>query len=111
LASGPAIAARWKLTPEQFAREPEAVETIAFYIGQLMATIALTLSCERMVVGGGVLQQPALLDRVRFHTGTLLNGYLPQPRFGRDIHQYVVEPGLGQRSGLIGARLLAQQVA
>jgi fructokinase len=111
LASGPAIAARWGFTSEQLAMESAAVETIAFYIGQLMAAIALTLSCERVVVGGGVLQQPALLDRVRFHTGTLLNGYLPQARFGRDIHQYVVAPGLGHRSGLIGARLLAQQVA
>ena len=111
LASGPAIAARWGYTPEQLAREPAAVEAIAFYLGQLMAAIALTLSCERVVVGGGVMQQPVMLGRVRSHARDLLNGYLPQARFGRDIDQYVVAPGLGLQSGLIGARLLAQRTA
>jgi fructokinase len=110
LASGPAIAARWGYTPEQLAQTPSAVDTIAFYIGQLMATIALTLSCERVVVGGGVMQQALLLDGVREHTRKLLNGYLPDERFSTGIDRFLVAPGLGLRSGLIGARLLAQHV-
>ena len=111
LASGPAIEARWGISPAQFAQMPLAADTIAYYVAQLMTMIALTLSCERVALGGGVMQHPTLLDLVRAHTQRQLNGYLPNARFNTHIADYIVAPALGTDSGLMGARLLALQAA
>ena len=40
---------------------------------------------------------------------SLLNGYVQAKEILEDIDHYIVEPGLGTKSGATGALLLAQQ--
>jgi fructokinase len=105
MASGPAVQARWQRPLSELA-EPQC-ELIAGYLGQLCANLALTLSCERIVMGGGVMETRGLLERVRVRTRALLNGYLPRPQLAGDLQQFIVAPGLAEQSGLLGALLLA----
>jgi fructokinase len=111
LACGPAIRARWGATLDELAPGHEAYSIVGHYLGQLAATLALVLSTERIVFGGGVGANGALLAEIRAATSRVLNGYLPLERAARSLDEYVVAPGLGDRSGIDGAFLLAAGVA
>jgi fructokinase len=68
------------------------------------------LSPERIILGGGVMANAQLYPLVRTRVQQLLNGYVQSPSIQRDIDRYIVPPGLGDRSGVLGAFALAQQV-
>ena len=68
-----------------------------------MAQQAL-LAARRIVLGGGVMQPPGLIGRVREQAARLGNGYFGS---ATDYEMLIVEPGLGTRSGLLGALALA----
>lgn len=76
-----------------------------------MANLIYAFSPQRIVLGGGVMQQTGLLDRVRREVQGIINGYLQSDRITRDIDQLIVAPGLGNRSGVLGAIALAIQAA
>lgn len=108
LASGPAIAARYACSLSELDPAHAGHEIIANYLGQLAANLALTCSVDRVVFGGGVMQTPGLIERIRNAAKRRLNGYL-QPDCYRDaIDSFVVTPGLGTLSGITGALLLAE---
>jgi fructokinase len=107
LASGPAIAARYGAPLEQLPAEHEATRIIGHYLGQLAATALLMLSPDRIVFGGGVMRRSGLLGEVRLGAARFLNGYAglgDAPALERTI----VAPGLGERSGIVGALALAR---
>jgi fructokinase len=72
--------------------------------------IICILSPQRIIMGGGVMQQPLLFPLVRREVQALLNGYLQAPAIQEHIDDYIVPPGLGDRAGVLGAIALAQQV-
>ncbi len=109
LASGPAIAARWGRTLSELAEHDHAHEIIAFYLAQLAIAQQALLSPQRIVMGGGVLATPGLIDRVRFLAARLAAQY-----FGTSDEGYaklIVAPGLGEQAGLLGALALAMKAA
>lgn len=109
LASGPAIIARWGAPLRSLPSDHIAHAVIAGYLAQLANNITLLFSPERIVFGGGVLEDPALLPMIRSDARELLNGYLPRERLSPDLESYIAAPGLGTRSGLTGALLLARE--
>jgi fructokinase len=109
LAAAPAIEARWGKPPHELDGHDEVWELEARYLALgLVAAIAI-LSPQRIVFGGGVMQQPGLLDRVRAEVVALVAGYLETPLLGERIAEYVVAPALGQRAGVLGALALARE--
>jgi fructokinase len=108
LASGPAIVARWGATLDALPPGHEAREIIAEYLAQLATSIALMLSVERVVIGGGVMADGQLMSFVREATARLLNGYLEPLRDPSRLKNYICAPELGARAGVTGALLLAQ---
>ncbi len=107
LASGPALAARWGRPAAELPDDHEAWSLEARYVAAGLANLALVLSPERIVVGGGVGQRPSLLASVRLELAAQLGGYLTLPPLDR----FVVPPGLGPRSGILGAIALAAALA
>lgn len=112
LAAGPAIEQRWGRAGRDLGdlREP-AVAIEAFYLGQLAAAVTLVLSPERIVLGGGVMKIPGLLEEVRDRCQGLLAGYVHADALEEGIDDYLVPPGLGDRAGVLGAIALARGVA
>jgi fructokinase len=108
LASGPAILARWGCALSELAGDHPAWSIIGDYLGQLASTITLVLSPQRIVFGGGVMQDPRLLAKVRLSASKLLNGYLPRERLAPELETYITPPALESRSGIMGALLLAR---
>ena len=70
-----------------------------------------TLSPQRIILGGGVMDQPQLLPLIRREVKALLNRYIQARELLDDIDGYVVAPALRGRSGVIGALVLAQEMA
>jgi len=109
LASGPALEARWGRKPEQLPPDHPAWELEANYVALALRTCICTLSPERIVLGGGVMGHPRLLPRVRERTQAALNGYIRSPQILERIEAYIVPPTLADRSGVLGAFVLAEQ--
>jgi fructokinase len=111
LASGPAIEERWGVPAEQIPPTHPAWMLEAHYIGQALANIIYTLSPQRIILGGGVMQQEHLFPMVRAEVPRLLNGYVAAKEIMEEIDAYIVPPGLGDRSGVLGAIALGIEVS
>jgi fructokinase len=107
LASGEAIRARWGNDPG-VAVDEDALALEAEYLALGLLNVVCTLSPERIVVGGGVMKEPGLLQLARERLRALTAGYFDAPELGERIGEYVVAPALGDRSGVLGALELAR---
>lgn len=108
LASGSAIRARYGAPLDRLPAWHEAPEIVGYYLGQLAATIVLMISPERIVFGGGVMSNDRVLPELRSTAARSLNGYLPLAAGPRSLDELIVAPGLGERSGIVGAITLAE---
>jgi len=108
LACGPAIEARWGKPSAELPEDHPAWWLEAHYLAAGLATWVCTLSPERIVLGGGVMQQRQLFPMVRRELARLLNGYVQHRALADEIDQYVVPPLLGARAGVLGAIVLAE---
>jgi len=109
LASGPAMQARWGKAAQDLPPDHPAWILEGHYLAHGLANWVLTLSPQRIVLGGGVARQSQLFKRIRQDMVILLNGYVRAPEVMRDIDQYVVPPQLGGRAGVLGGLVLAEQ--
>ncbi len=103
LASGPAIKARFGVSLSELPADHPGHEIIAWYLAQAVIAVQAMFEPGRIVLGGGVMGTPGLLERVQAQADVLGNGY-----FRGTASEIVVLPGLGERSGLLGALALAQ---
>jgi len=110
LAAGPAIELRWGQKAETLPADHPAWDLEAHYLALALADLICVLSPQRVVIGGGVMEQPRLRPLVREQTRALLNGYIHTPEILDRIDQYIVAPGLGQQAGVLGALALAERV-
>lgn len=107
LASGPAMARRWGEQPEALSPDHPAWELEARYIALGTANLICCLSPRAIVLGGGVMRHEGLLERVREQVSKILGGYIASDLLLERIKEYLVAPGLGRRSGVLGAVALA----
>jgi fructokinase len=108
MASGPALARRWRKPAETLPDNHPAWEQEALYIAYALVNIILTLSPQRIVLGGGVMEHQLLFPSIRDKVRVLLNGYLASPVLTGTMEEFIVPPALGKRSGVLGALALAK---
>lgn len=108
LASGPAIQARWRSQLDALPTHHEAWSIVGGYLGQLAASIALMISVERVIFGGGVMANGLLLPHIRAATAATLKGYIEPLSQPGALDDYIRTPDLGTRAGIVGAFLLAE---
>lgn len=109
LASGPAVAAAWGDTPSHFPDDHPFWDVEAHYLSQLCMTLFLTVSPERIVLGGGVMKQERLFPLIHQKTTDLLAGYFGAVTNAEQMAQRIVAPLCAEPPGLIGAYLLAER--
>jgi len=109
MASGIAIQKRWGEKAEDLPVTHPAWELEAQYIALALTSYIYTLSPQKIVIGGGVVQQASLLPLVRQKVQMLINDYVQSSDIIQNINDYIVLPGLGNRSGVLGALALAEQ--
>jgi len=111
LASGPAIAARWGIAPEELPANHPAWRLEAEYLALAFTNIALTVAPDRIIVGGGVGLHGGLLDMVAERMYRLLGGYIQSLDSVEAIHRYLVRAELGGAAGILGAAELGREAA
>ena len=108
LAAGPSLEERWKTRGENLPKEHPAWALEAQYIALALNNLVCTLASQRIILGGGVMQQSFLFPMIRKELFQLLNKYIETAADPAVIEKMVVPPGLGKRSGTLGAIALAQ---
>lgn len=109
LAAGPAIEKRWGISAKELPHDHPAWELETAYLAQMCHNAIMTFSPEKIILGGGVMQQSFLFPLIRRKTLELLGGYVSSPAVDAGLEDYIVAPGLGVNSGVMGAYLLALQ--
>ena len=109
LAAGPAIGARVTGDAKDLPDDHPTFAIEAYYLAQMCVNLIMTLSPERIILGGGVMQRAGLMDKVRSETLRLLNGYIQSPAILEHIDEYIVYPDLFPVSGLVGSFLIGKK--
>ena len=109
MAAGPAIEDRWQKKGQELPPDHPAWELEAHYLALALRSFICSLSPQRIIMGGGVMDQPQLFPLVRQKTLEFLNGYVQSPAILQEIASYIVPPGLGNQAGVLGAIALGQQ--
>ncbi len=108
LASGVAIEKRWGARGGALEEHHPAWNLEADYIAQALASYSYVISPQRIILGGGIGSIPHLLPKIQAKTQALINGYIQSPFILENIQSYIVHPGLGARSGVMGGMALAE---
>lgn len=108
LAAGPALEGRWLTRAENLPPEHPAWELEAHYLSLGLVNIICTLSPQRVILGGGVMEQQQLFPLIQTQVYTLLNGYIQSAQILENMDRYIVPPALGGRAGVLGAIALAE---
>jgi len=109
MASGPALARRWRKPAETLPDDHPAWELEAAYIAYALVNVILLLSPQRIVLGGGVMEHEPLFPAIRGKVQGLLNSYIASPVLTGTMIDFIVPPALGKRSGVLGALALAKK--
>ena len=108
LTCGPAIEDRWGVNARELGPDHPAWVLEAHYLALGIVNIILVASPQRIIMGGGVMDQQQLFPLIRKEVQACLNGYIQHPAVAEEIDAYIVPPGLGNRAGVLGAIALAQ---
>jgi fructokinase len=110
LACGMAIKERWQIQSAlDLPLQHPAWDLEAEYLAAGLANCVLMLTPQKIILGGGVMRQTHLLPKIREKLLAKLNGYIGETLLN-DIDNYIVPPGLADRSGITGAIALARRV-
>lgn len=109
LASGVAIEKRWGQKAALLPLAHAAWNLEAHYLSLGLVNLILTLAPQRIIIGGGVMEQKQLFPLIRAQVRERLEHYLDVPQITHEIDRYIVPPKLGSKAGLSGAFALAKQ--
>lgn len=110
LTCGPAIHERWGRSGRELAPDHPAWQLEAHYLALGLVNLILPLSPQRVIMGGGVMEQTHLFPMIHARVQELLNGYLQLESIQERIDEYIIPPVLCERAGVLGAIALAQDV-
>ena len=109
LAAGPALGARINGNAKDLPDDHPLFALEAHYLAQMCVNLILTVSPEKIILGGGVMQRASLFPMIRRETQRLLGGYVQTEQVLTGIDGYIVPPALFPVSGLYGSYLLGRQ--
>ncbi|MBC8506103.1 MAG: ROK family protein [Anaerolineales bacterium] len=108
LASGPALEARWGARAETLPDDHPAWDLEATYLAYALVNYILIIAPQRLILGGGVMEQTQLFPLIRAKVHALLNSYVQVPEIINDIESYIIPPVLVKHSGVLGSIALAE---
>lgn len=110
MAGGLAIEERWGKPAKELGDRPEVWELEAKYIAQAITDILLTLSPQKIILGGGIMNQSQLLPLVRKYVLECVNDYIDTKEL-RNINSFIAPAALNGNQGVMGAIQLASIAA
>ena len=106
LAAGPSIEKRWGKKAKDLADDMAVWELEADYIGTALVNFCMTLSPQKIILGGGVMHQTQLFPRIREVFKKKMAGYI-STREMANLEEYIVPASLNDDQGIMGAIKLA----
>ena len=106
LASGPSIEKRWGKKAIELKNQQEVWELEAEYIGTALANFCMTLSPQKIILGGGVMHQLQLFPLIRKAFEKKNAGYINTEAL-KNLDEYIVPASLNDDQGIMGAIRLA----
>ncbi len=106
LAAGPSIEKRWGSKAKDLADRQEVWELEADYIGTALVNFCMTLSPQKIILGGGVMHQMQLFPLIREVFKEKMAGYINTKTLG-NLDEYIVPASLNDDQGIMGAVKLA----
>ena len=106
LASGPSIEKRWGKKAVELKDQSEVWELEAEYIGNALVNYCMTLSPQKIILGGGVMHQLQLFPLIRKAFKERMNGYINTKTL-ENLDEYIVPASLNDDQGIMGAIKLA----
>ena len=110
LASGPAMQARWNQPGSTLRPEHPGWDLEAHYLALGLMNLAVAFSPQRIIMGGGVMGQQHMLEKLRAEFKKIMNGYIRHPDVNDHVDLFIQAPALGSLSGILGALVLAEQI-
>ena len=108
MAAGPVMAERWGAPAETLPSDHPAWILEAHYLGLAITNLVLAYSPERVILGGGIMQQAHLYGRIRKEVHSNLGGYVAPLADIQVLESYILPPELGSLAGVLGAMRLGQ---
>lgn len=109
LACGLSLKDRWKQPAENLSTTHPAWDLEAEYLASALHNFIYTISPQRIILGGGVMQQRQLFTKIHQRILSKLKDYAITTFIKNHIEKFIIPPGLGHRSGVLGAIALAKQ--
>ncbi len=106
LASGPSIEKRWGKRAVELADNTEVWKLEAEYIGTALVNYCMTLSPQKIILGGGVMHQEQLFSLIRETFEKEMAGYIRTNEL-TNLEEYIVPASLNDNQGILGAIKLA----
>lgn len=106
VASGPAIEKRYGKKAIELESIKEVWEIESYYLAQALVAYTLVLSPEKIILGGGVMNQAQLLPLIQEKFENMMANYIITP----PKEDYIVKPKLKNDAGIIGGLILAEKV-
>lgn len=107
LASGPALKGRWGVPGEQLPPDHQAWSLQAHYMAALCMNLNACYSPDRIIFGGGVMQQPRLIAMIRQRYLEMMNGYMQAS--ADTVEDFIVASPMQGNAATRGALVLAGQ--
>ena len=108
LTSAPALTERFG-NPKQLPADHIGWTIIGNYLAQACISLTLTARLQRIILGGGLMLAPHLIENVRRQYAELMGGYLGESP--KSISELIVLPNLGDDAGLWGGIKLAASLS
>lgn len=105
--SGPALAARLGHGAESLLPDDPLWELCGDYLAQALCSVAMTMSAQRILIGGGVGLNQSLIKHTRDHMHRYMGGYIDALKDREAFDAYVAPAALGHKAGLAGGLVLA----
>ncbi|TCL03176.1 fructokinase [Sodalis ligni] len=106
LAAGPSLAERCQGDPRHLPANHALWHMEAYYLAQAIVNYTLVLSPDKIIIGGGVMQQPRLMAMIKKSFMEQMNGYVNI----KDVDNYIVSPQLKNDAAIIGGLIMAQEL-
>ena len=110
MASGVAIAERWGKPAHELLDKPEVWELEAKYIARALNSIIMALSPQKIILGGGIMNNTKLFPMIRQYVLEYINEYIVTKEL-RNIGSYITPAALNGNEGVLGAIKLAEIAA
>lgn len=107
MASAKAFSARYG-DPETLPADHPGWQILAFYLAQACWSLSLSFRPERILLGGGIMLAPHLINSVRHAYLKLSGGYLGDTY--EQVEALIARPSHGDDAGLLGGLYLARQI-